>query len=93
MNNYRRGYEIERRAMNELTKDNWLAIRAAGSHGPFDVWALKDKLLLIQLKRAKSGGSYSRVFKELAKIHVPIFAEKWLWCWTDRKGWQKYRVN
>ncbi len=93
MTNYRRGYEIERKAMAELTGEGWLAIRAAGSHGPFDIWALKDKLLLIQLKRGKKFGSYSHVFKELSKIKVPEFAEKWLWTWVDRKGWQKYRVN
>ncbi len=93
MTNYRRGYEIERKAMLELANNGWLAIRAAGSHGPFDVWAVKDRLMLIQMKRAKSNGSYAHVFEELTKIKVPEWAEKWLWVWADRKGWQKYRVH
>ena len=62
--NYLRGRAHEYQVKKELEKDGWLVIRAAGSHGLFDLVAIKQpsnyishkngQILLIQCKTGKS---------------------------------------
>jgi Holliday junction resolvase len=50
--NYRLGAELERSVAQRLRTKGWLVVRAAGSHGPFDLVALREARspLLIQCK-------------------------------------------
>lgn len=52
MSNYSRGAARERQAVELFTSRGWFAVRAAGSHGPADVVALKagHQPLLVQVK-------------------------------------------
>ena len=38
---YKKGYVFERQVMEKLIKDGYFVIRAAGSHGPFDLVAIR----------------------------------------------------
>lgn len=71
LNRYRKGYEKERRIVNNLKKEGWLAFRSAGSHSPIDVFALNPltfEIKLIQSKSDKASESYKkRIFKEISK--------------------------
>lgn len=50
--NYARGAELERTVAEKLRARGWTVIRAAGSHGPFDLVAIQPgpRLWLIQCK-------------------------------------------
>jgi len=51
---YARGAAQERRLKKLLEKFGFMVIRAAGSHGAYDLWAFDGKyLLLLQLKKRK----------------------------------------
>ena len=56
-NNYEAGRQFEYRCMRELRKKGrYVVTRAAGSHGPIDIWAVgvepgTHRLLLIQCKK------------------------------------------
>lgn len=101
--NYKRGYDTERKCMDELTKNGFVCFRTAGSHGVFDVIALKgDCGRLIQLKRTKSiyrtrdKSAEKKIndFKEhmsctcLLATYLNYFTTE-VWIWVDRKGWIK----
>jgi len=43
MTQYQRGYRFERKAMEELIKKGYFVIRSAGSHGIFDLIAIKHR--------------------------------------------------
>lgn len=46
-----KGTKKEQKVMNLLRKNGWIVTRAAGSHSPFDLIALKgNKIRFIQLK-------------------------------------------
>lgn len=59
--NYARGTALERLVCERLEMLGWLTVRAAGSHGPADVWAAKPnefhepRLLLVQCKAGIEG--------------------------------------
>lgn len=94
MTNYKRGYETERKIVNELKKKGYLAVRTAGSHSLFDVIAINDKeVLLIQAKRTKKKYNWAdeNIYK-FVELQVPGNVRKELWVWVDREGFTKLPV-
>lgn len=96
--NYKRGYEIERKIMEELTDRGFLVLRSAGSHGKIDVLGIrKDRIVAVQSKRTKEF-SWAAYRKEIAGIQEIINAydlddiEFELWVWIDRKGFRKWKI-
>jgi len=89
--NYRRGYEIERKAVKELKELGYNAVRTAGSHSPFDVIAWnEDQVRFIQIKRSKKYKDPSKTtIKKLMQEKTPYTASKEIWVWVDRKGFVK----
>jgi Holliday junction resolvase len=51
-NNYKRGAAFERTVKHWLEEREYYVIRAAGSKGPADLWAIapREKLILVQCK-------------------------------------------
>jgi len=90
MTNYRRGYEIERKIMNMLRDDGYIAFRSAGSHSLIDIFGIKgDKIRLIQSKRVKKyhKSMFAKEIDELKGIKSPSCCSKELWVWEDKYGW------
>lgn len=53
---YRRGADKERKLVNKLRAEGFVAARSAGSHSPIDVWAIRPEtgeIRLFQLKGSK----------------------------------------
>ena len=97
--NYQRGYEVERKIMQELTEQGFLVLRSAGSHGKIDVLGLrKDRIVAVQSKRTKKF-TMSTYKKELAAIQDIIATYELdnvdfeLWVWVDRQGFKKWQVT
>jgi Holliday junction resolvase len=90
MTNYQRGYEIERKIVNEQRKSGNVAFRSAGSHSPIDV-AYVDKfgVHLLQVKRVKKyhHGMFKKEIKELEAIKCPTNCFRELRVWEDNYGW------
>lgn len=63
---YTSGRRWEYEVMKRLQEDGWIVMRTSGSHGPFDVIALKlnSLPLLIQCKRSRDEASIRRMAKE-----------------------------
>jgi Holliday junction resolvase len=91
--NYRRGVDVERKAMKTLEQAGYMVARTAGSHGPFDVIAIGPLgVRLIQLKRVKDGRyiGLDVAREQLRRIYeytqaIDVSAE--LWVWQDGQGW------
>ena len=97
--NYQRGFETERKIMQELTGQGYLVMRSAGSHSKIDVLGLrKDRIVAVQSKRTKKF-SMSAYKKELAAIQDVIATYSLdnvdfeLWVWVDRQGFKKWQVT
>lgn len=97
--NYARGYEIERKIVQELTGRGYLVLRSAGSHSKIDVLGLRrDRIVAVQSKRTKAF-SMSAYRKEIEAIQAIIReyglpqVEFEFWVWIDRKGFRKWRVT
>ncbi len=88
MTNYRRGYTVERAAVQFYRNRGYnIVFRSAGSRGPFDVVAINTELQLIvlaQCKRSKRG--------HFPKVHFPQNRSYYVMHeqmnWTDGKGFQ-----
>lgn len=91
--NYKRGYAAERRAVEELVREGYFAVRSAGSKGPFDIIAFgADDVRLIQVKRGSvAGGTLEEARRRLREIQGPFRKE--LWVWVKRKGFVKEVVE
>lgn len=96
--NYRRGYVIERKVVNEFRDKGLFATRSAGSHSLFDVIALdKVYIYLIQLKRVKNKGySFSKDVKTITNFtEHPNNVKKELWIYRDYEKrdnkWEKIK--
>jgi hypothetical protein len=92
--NYRRGVAIERKVKDYLEILGYTVIRAAGSHGSWDIIAVKEgttePVRCIQVKRAATliGAKRARLkhqFPNMESGFQPYQQE--LWVWVDRKGW------
>ena len=69
--NYESGVYAERLAMAELRADGYTVVRTAGSHGPVDVIAWDEWLvLLIQIKRGEKRPP-KREYNKLAEMVTP----------------------
>lgn len=96
--NYQRGYEIERKIMEELTGRGFLVFRSAGSHSKIDILGIrKDRIVAVQSKRTKEF-SWSVYRKEVEAIQEIIRSYELdnidfeLWVWVDRKGFRKWKI-
>jgi len=77
-NNYRRGYYAERKAAEELRREGYFVIRAAGSRGPVDLVALGKDIRLIQVKRGK--GALREGVREILSVNIPgVSREVWVY--------------
>jgi len=63
--NYQRGRRLEWQVKKDLEADGWHAMRTAGSHGAYDIVAVRDKDDLTEVKfiQCKSGGKKLNVTK------------------------------
>ncbi len=97
--NYQRGYETERKIMEQLAKQGFLVLRSAGSHSKIDVLGLhRDRIVAVQSKRTKKF-SFSSYQKEVVAIQSVILeyalnnVDFELWVWEDRKGFKKWAIT
>ena len=77
---YRKGVDLERRVIRDLTQHGYDCIRAAGSHGAFDVLACKTgQALVINVKwdRARVTPAERQTLTMLAQRHgwTPVIAD------------------
>lgn len=74
--NYNRGRYYEYKKMKELREQGWeYIIRAAGSHGIFDIIAINQGMRKILLLQLKSGRTARR---ELSKLqYLSSFSDKY----------------
>ena len=86
---YAKGRRAEIRAKKELEADGWHVTRAAGSKGPFDLVAVKTRL--IQVKACKEPHGWAGELEEMAAILPGTCRE--LWVWPDGGPWEKYEVS
>ena len=64
MNNYQRGYALEYRTKQALTKSGWLSMRSPASKTPVDILATKNGLsIIVQCK--KTGVAEAMYIKDL----------------------------
>lgn len=65
-NNYKRGYALERNVKLYLESVGFMATRAAGSHGVYDVWATNGKSLwFVQCKIGASPAYATKLIGEM----------------------------
>jgi Holliday junction resolvase len=84
MNGYRKGAAREYRAMLMLEALGYHVIRAAGSHGTFDLVAFTAvDFRLIQVKAGNRGCSPAER-EQLALVPVPDNTSKEIWRFPDR---------
>jgi len=99
MTNYKSGYNIERKAIEELRNSGYYTVRSGGSKGIWDIVGIgPENFILIQAKKMKvKKGSFIGVTKEeidvLRKFKVPHNCKKYIWLWRNREGWDKIRVE
>lgn len=80
MNNYARGYRVEIKCRDSYRAEGYFAERSAGSHGPWDVVAIKEAaeqgdplqtphiwIHFIQVKRCKHKKDVPETFKRAVK--------------------------
>ena len=84
MNGYRKGAAAEYRAMRLLEAAGYVVMRAAGSHGPFDLAAFGPHD--VKVISVKAGGKYcSAVEREQLQLAVvPPNCSKEIWRFKDR---------
>jgi len=90
--NYRRGRDIEYKAVELLRECDFTVARSAGSHGPWDISAVGPSgVRFIQTKRAKKDKiwlpDYMQAKEQLATLPVFPMVTYEIWVWVDRKGW------
>lgn len=92
MTNYARGADFERRVLKDMEAKGYIAVRAAGSHTPADVYCIKPwETVLVQCKRdGRLGPSeWNRFFHHCQKAGaVPIMA-----CAGENGGIKYYRLT
>lgn len=72
-NNYKRGYALERNVKLYLESQGYMATRAAGSHGVYDVWATDGKsLYFVQCKIGASPAYATKLLGEMKSAYLHI---------------------
>lgn len=83
--NYITGRAYEYKAKKLLEEEGYTVIRAAGSHGPWDLMAVRgdDKVRCIQIKRTKTANGVKQLFGKFQPYHNgesrPYVHELWVW--------------
>jgi Holliday junction resolvase len=87
--NAKRGIAIERRAQADLEAAGYIVLRSAGSHGVFDLAAVRaDETKFIQIKSTSSRkATFGSVIRELATVPRPPCCSVELWVWLKGQGW------
>ena len=81
---YTRGRSREYQVLRKLRQEGWLCSRSAASHGPVDIFAGKDGLMLmVQVKSGK--GRASKEEREVLKLWGKTFRGR-VEIWKYRKG-------
>lgn len=81
--NYRRGRNNEYRTIKVLEGAGYACVRAAGSHGPFDVWGLcVTGIILVQVKT--NGWPCAAERESLRDFPAPHNATKLIHRWNTR---------
>lgn len=84
--NKARGTDREYKAIRLLKKRRWQCIRSAGSHGPFDVVAVKrERIRFIQVK-SKGIKLSPKEREEISNFECPDNCTKELWTDVPYKG-------
>jgi hypothetical protein len=85
--NYRRGRQKEYEAMDHLRVLGYEPMRAASSHGLFDVAGVRaDGAKLIQCKLTSGDFSEDENCRLFRLLEVPVNIDKELWIWQAGKG-------
>jgi hypothetical protein len=72
-NNYKRGYALERNVKLYLESLGYMATRAAGSHGVYDVWATNgNSLWFVQCKIGASPAYATKLLGEMKHAYFNI---------------------
>lgn len=88
--NYARGAARERAIANLHKTAGWSAVRSAGSHGPFDVFAFGPAWKVIQ---AKSKLSDARAAMRSLALETPVPAGTMVEVWLKLPtGWRIWRL-
>jgi len=88
MSRYRKGAEAEWELKRHLEANGLLVVRAAGSHGLFDLVAIGPKeVLLIQVKRGKRGERPPKDFEERARRLKGQKRVRVVWAHKGDFGW------
>jgi len=92
---YSTGYRVEREAKQMLESEGFFVLRSAGSHGLFDLVAIKDnQVRLVQVKVIPFGEH--NLFKadqlKIKAFKVAYWIKKELWVYEKRRGWHYYQV-
>lgn len=86
----KKGLRAEYRARDCLTTLGYVVARSAGSHGAFDLVALKgSECLLVQVKCGKPVSQPEVAFRsDLERLQaLDVEAKRELWLWIDHQGW------
>jgi hypothetical protein len=89
--NYINGRAYEYKAKQLLEAQGYTTIRTAGSHGPYDLLAMKsgEKVRCIQIKRTKAPGGSQRLLRAFQRAHpTPTVDQAYveeLWVWYAGK--------
>lgn len=89
--NYIAGRKLEYKAKKELESNDWVVMRTAGSHGPFDLVCVdpeEEFILFIQVKSTKSRAACTRLLNEWVerppiRVCNKYSQELWVWCDGD----------
>jgi len=93
--NYTAGRSYEYKAKKVLEREGYTVTRAAGSHGKWDLIAVKEgssePVRCIQIKRTKTEAGVKQLFGKFVpetngNAFMPYRHE--LWVWLDRDGWR-----
>jgi len=96
MNQYTKGRAIEYKAVQLLKKSGWETIRAAGSHGMFDIWASRYEKGRIYLRKIQIKSGKTKPTKEISMIkerkpYLPERVNEELWWYPNAKiGFLKF---
>lgn len=83
--NYLRGRAYEYKAKKYLEEQGYTVVRTAGSHGPWDLIAIRgeEKVRCIQIKRTKSPSGVKQLLGKFIPTSngysYPYVHEMWVW--------------